>query len=156
MDLKARGRITAKDTCIICFWATMAGAISEDDNVSKLGKAPGDTSTGHCNRHYDAAVGVYTKDPLVSSISCPMYVKREAKRMVCPLAVMTPQALLEKEVSETDGFTDQLQEVSAKLPPCYRIHPVVLQLLPLIAIPLAFFMDGVEYAKKDQVIGVSC
>ena len=47
-DLKVRNRLSAKDVCILAYWAAAAGA---NGPATQLAKPPGGPSTGHYGEH---------------------------------------------------------------------------------------------------------
>ena len=53
IELKQRGTLSAKQACVLAFWAHKAGAIGI---VAKLAYSP-DKQSGRFSRHFDAVVG---------------------------------------------------------------------------------------------------
>ena len=52
------------------------------------------------------------------------------------------------------AFWEKVQTCTAGLPPAYSQHPVVQRSLPHTAIPLALFVDGVQFATRDTILGI--
>ena len=91
IDLKMRSVLSAKDCCIISYWATLAGAVG----VRKIAKAPGDASTGHYSRKFDAGVGMNLCDSRFSLLDVPVFFKPDGSRMCRPMTCLSPQILLD-------------------------------------------------------------
>ena len=151
VDLKLRNKLSAKDACILAYWAVMSGSASSSA-LKKLSKEPGDTSTGHYSDHFDRASGLARKDPDALPLLVPQYSKVEGCGVLRPLACKAPQLVLAEEAQSTPNFDRIVQDFAASLPRVYSEHPVVTA-SPRYVVPLAFFLDGVEYAKKGSVIG---
>ena len=86
-------------------------------------------------------------------MSVPQYFKAEGAGVLRPLACKAPHMVLAEEARETPNFDRTVGEVVATLPPIYADHPVVQSAAPRAAVPLALFLDGVEYSKRNSIIG---
>ena len=151
LDMKFRSKLSAKDACILAYWATMGGC---KGIVKKLAKPPGDPSPGHYSSHLDRAAGLAKKDHRICHFDAPCFSRVEGGRFVRPLACLTPQEVLADEISTTDGFETLVSDYCETLPPIYRNHPVVQKAGGRMCIPLGLFIDGVEYGTRDSVDGV--
>ena len=150
VDLKLRGVLFATDVCKIAYWAAMSGAIGP---VKKLAKEPGDTSPGHYSDHFDRVVGISQPDPRMYYLDTPMFSKSDGCRMVKPLACLPPHELIATELSGIDNVEAKLADFVPRLPPTYRSHPVVEAVSPRIPVPLGLYVDGIQYATQNYVVG---
>ena len=144
--LKVRGKISAQDACILAFWATNAGAVG----VESMASNHGNTQTGHYSRKLDKAAGLDLKSPSLFFLDVPQRFACDGSRTNAPLAALLPFEALAQEVDEDDDFHSKLEEATAQLPPAYHTHEVVAGALPQRAIPLALYIDGIQYANETQ------
>ena len=152
VDMKLRSKLTAKDSCILAYWAVLSGA--EGDSLKRLAKAPGDSATGHYSAKFDSCTGLNIQDPDFAFVNVPVYNHGEATRTVRPIAAYPPQLTIEKEIASIAGFQKELESYVQDLPPVYFTHSVTRAAMPSVAVPLAFYMDGVQYAGRGNVVGV--
>eukprot|EP00969_Alexandrium_andersonii_P127422 5631904-Alexandrium_andersonii.AAC.1 len=54
IDLKQSGSLSARQTCVLAFWASKAGACGQ---VGKLAFPPDKEHTGGYSRHFDSIAG---------------------------------------------------------------------------------------------------
>ena len=66
---------------------------------------------------------------------------------------MPAQLTLRDEIAEAPNFDDDLTRYIADLPPMYAEHEVVRRSSPRVPVPLAFYVDGVQYAKRSSITG---
>ena len=150
VGLKLRSKSSATDACTLAYWAAMSGA----QGVSKLAKAPGDPGTGHYSEHFDRHAGVKMDDSRMYSVDVPIYQRADAARAVRPLACLPAHLLIEEEFSADPSLLASLPSAVSDFPPAYASHPVVEKSLPLTAIPLALYLDGISFSNKDSVLGI--
>jgi hypothetical protein len=81
------GRLSAKSLCVICWWASRAGAAS----VSACALRP-DSQSGHFQRKVDGAAGVNIKvlKAEMLTIGVPRYAKHDAGRSQFDMPVRAP------------------------------------------------------------------
>lgn len=154
VNLKMRSCLNSTQACTIAYWATLAGA---KGSVSKLAKKPGDRNTGHYSRHFDSAAELSKTDPRFYMLDVPMYSKEEGCRISKPLACLPLQLMLTHEVETTPNFDRDLREHAKLPPPVYNSHPVVQRHRDVAAdripVPVALYVDGIGYAKKNSIVG---
>eukprot|EP00969_Alexandrium_andersonii_P241147 10646607-Alexandrium_andersonii.AAC.1 len=79
VNLKQSGVLSAKQSCILAFWAHRAGA----SGVKDLAHRPGLSHTGHYSRHFDSVCGTRTKDALPwYEVPIPLHHRWDAGRVV--------------------------------------------------------------------------
>ena len=71
-----------------------------------------------------------------------------------PLACLSPQVVIREEIAETPTFQADLDNAVQSFPPAYANHPIVQSSLPRKAIPLALYLYGIGFAKRDSILGV--
>jgi len=154
VDLKVQGKLSATNCCLISFWAARAGAAG---GVQQLGKAPG-ASSGHYSSHFDKVIGHRESEKDLLWVDIPCYRPFDAGRYVRQVPVFPPHEILAEECAGDKGLIRQLKgSVDAgEWPPCYHSHPVVQQAKPAIAIPIAIYIDGIQFTRRDNILGVFC
>ena len=150
-ELKVRNKISAADACILSYWAARAGAVGK---VASMGLAPGSDQTGHYSRRFDRVSGIdtHSKDHYVLQV--PQFLPCNGCRTVASLASLLPFEALGKELDEDGDFNQKLVQVCSRLPEAYQDHPVVQATKPQLAVPLAFYVDGIQYSKRNTTLGV--
>ena len=149
--LKHNGKLSAKDVCIIGWWAAQAGAVGP---VRALAKAPGDPSSGHYSMHFDSVCGTVKDNPKHYSLQVPMFDRAEGLRKEQSLACLPPHEALVDELEGEEAWQQKLLHYVDTSPPAYRQHLVVARSLPSLAIPVSLYMDGVQYTSQGgSVLG---
>lgn len=151
LALKMSGKLSATDACVLAYWASKAGA---QGPVAKLAKAPGDEQHGHYSRKFDAATGVDVHDSCHYILQVPQHFRPDGCRALRPLGAIPVQEALARELDEDPHFQEKLTRCAGELPPAYRHHKVVREALPQLAVPLALYLDGIQYATRDSILGV--
>ena len=156
VDLKVRNaKFTATTACIISYWATLAGAGAANPKceVRKLALAPGQSSTGRYSAHFDKVTGTNLQHPDFCSLQLPLHSRAEGIRQNQTITVTPPHLSIEREIRSVEDWNGQLASCVRTLPPCYADHPVTQAALPELCLPLAVFIDGVQYIKRGSLIG---
>ena len=150
MEQHNSGALSAKQVCIICYWAGEAGI-----NAAKpLGLPPWTKGSGDFKRLLDKRVPA--KGPHTYQFAAPTYSRREGQRGVQNLAVLLPHELLEQDLQREDmaSLKSQWQE-----PPNFGQHRVVQEAAAQAddrpVVPISLFLDGVAYAKRDSLLCVT-
>ena len=152
VDLKLRSKLTATDCCVLSYWAVLGGL--GGDSLKKLAKKPGDPHTGHYSAKFDSATGQNLNDPNFCYVTMPVYSPAEGARITRPVCTLPPQLTLEDECNSYADFDSALAKYVADMPPAYTTHPVVEKSPPGTVLPLAMYMDGVQYTVRGNLIGV--
>ena len=152
-SLKYAGTLSAHNVCLIAYWAHRAGACGL---VSRLGKAPG-AASGAYSAHFDKVIGHRDVERDLYYMDVPAYKKCDATRVLRSIPVFPPHEILDDDVAAGgEGVLEELRRSVAarEWPPAYYNHPVVQQARPRVALPLGLFVDAVEFAHRDAVLGV--
>lgn len=139
LELHVSGRLTAKHACLISHYAHKAGACGP---VAQYGYKPGAPS-GHYQRHLDKAAGLRDQN-LFYHMTVPCFSKRSRSRVSRQLDVLPPHECLHREFEDNPSLTKQLH--TAELPQSFDRHPVALAAAGPV-LPVALYMDGVQYTK---------
>jgi hypothetical protein len=142
--------MSARLLCQLCFYAKHAGAVG---SVSDFALRP-NASSGHYQRKVDSALGVTLRTRVPYTLSVPAYSKHSMRREVRQTPVIIPHEALEAEfrarptaIAELRCTVEQ-RDWSQQ----YWDHPAVrTSSRPIM--PLALYLDGVPFLKKDSVLG---
>ena len=144
------GKMTAKQVCIISWWAAKAGVAA----LKPIAKSPATKGSGDFKRTLDK----YLQQDLPDSYSVPVsaYSRASAERMTWQLQCVLPHEMLQRDLDKLDMKTAMKQW---EAPPNWQDHPVVKEaasdLEPVPIVPLSLFIDGVSYAKRDSLLVIS-
>ena len=153
----AKCKITAKEFCIACFHAAMAGTPGHD--FGRYGMAPDQSSDGAYQRHLDTVLPE-CHPPYV--VDTPALLKASGTRRVIKTPVMPPHESIAAEVRAQPGILEQND--TTQWPPAYDKHPVVQRAARHGArkpLPLVIYLDGVRFTsvqagRVDSILGVWC
>ena len=140
LQLHLEGKLSAKHTCQISFYAHKAGATGP---VAAYAFRP-DAPSGHFQRHLDAVAGLKEKSAF-HVIAVPAFSKRFEERGTVQLQVLPPHEQLHQEVCEDPGLAGQLRR--AKWPASFGRHPVARAAGNQPVLPIALYLDGAQYTK---------
>ena len=156
MTLKHLGkRWSAKDVCILSYHASRAGEALEESKAWEMGKKPGRTVI--YSRHLDAVLMPEGLGEGLDVVTCPTHCKYDGSRMYTPTHVLPFHIALSEEVAATPTLHENLDtwHESGCMPPGYHTSPVVQEHGKTV-FPVAIFIDGVPFAKRDSAIGIWC
>ena len=153
ISMKLRNIISAKQCCVLAFFASKAGAIGTAAELA----LPPSRHTSRFSAKFDQVVSEGPRDqdcymlPMGRTLAC------EASRIWSDLPVLPPhEALLEELLSSstaTDGLDRALR--AGELPPKYFTHPVKASAPAGTTVcPVSLYLDGVQYRGKDWLMGV--
>ena len=152
VSLKVKGVISAKQACLLSFWAK-GGGLCEPG--SKLALSPA-RSGGAFSAHFDRVVGLdegmradlYTLD-VPGHERCTL-----GRSPVSHSAVLGYHALAQ-EIAATPDFYAKLDAkvLAGFWGDLYKAHPLMRGVRGQKVIPLALCMDGVQFQKRDSVTG---
>ena len=153
IHMKMSGVFSARQCCIICFWASRAGV---NGVVSDLAMPP-NRDSGKYSEQFDSVVGNAPDD--IDAYDVPMAVARrfDLSREFSSIPFLPPHEVLAEElIDEASKVTESLRlaKASGKMPLAYTEHPVVLANPDVDVYPLCLYMDGLKYRKHDSIIGV--
>eukprot|EP00969_Alexandrium_andersonii_P038648 1694005-Alexandrium_andersonii.AAC.1 len=126
VELYLESKLSAKQLCEMCWWASRAGMAGE--LVQEYALRPGQKGTGNYQRHLDNALGLNREEREFHILACPGHPRSEAfGRRQMKLPFRPPHELFEDMLAEEPGTLLQLQEQveAGQQPPAYHDHPVV-------------------------------
>lgn len=154
VDLKMKGKLSAKDVCVIAYFATKAGL--PKGPLADLAYNPA-AQSGHFNRHLSRVLKLDSE--LMKGaylLEVPGHDKFALSRTQAKLPVLPPHECLEKSISQGGSLSAQRLRVSVREKDWasqYYAHPVVQGAAPEEAVwPLALYVDGVPFQKRDGLI----
>ncbi len=152
MDLHLRKILSAKNTCILAWWAMNAGLSAGP--ISAMAMKP-DASSGHYQRKLDKLM-VFGKQLRTEAylLKVPSYNKFDVSRCETIIPVLLPHEQIRKEIANNDSIAGELQSlvVGRSLPDDYYNHPVVKGEPLATVYPVDLYLDGVPTTKKDGLI----
>ena len=155
ISLKQNSVISAKNCCILAYWASKAGAVGL---CNKLAYRPDDPSTGHYSRHFDDVVGTRLDSAMDwYDLSVPGHKRSDASRCTVETSFVPPHEALDAEIHNIDASALLRAAKNGKhLPPSYFDHLVVVGAPAETPVyPIAVYMDGVRFTRTDSAHGVT-
>ena len=154
MSLKTRGALSAKQCCILAWFASKAGAVGSD--LQQMASKPGQDS-GQYSRHLDRWVGVNIKDQGFYPVWVGRRNRGEATRAWDTIPTRPPHEVLKSELRSSSQPVHNLEEALANssLPQCYFDHPFVRE-APAgeLVHPFCLYLDAVVFSRHDSVLGI--
>ena len=143
------GFLTAKQACVIAWWAGKAGVSS----MEPIGLPPDTVGSGDFKR---LLTKVLRGSAETYILPVPAYLRSTGTRGDYGLHTLLPHEAL---INELQGTELQMMHQMWEKAPNYEGHPVVraAAMMPEkpVVVPLSLFIDGVAYAKKDSLLVVS-
>ena len=124
VDLKLKGAMTAKQVCLIAFWATHSGAKGP---ITRLAVKPS-AQTGKFSHKFDSVVGKLPDDCHLYDLPLARRVRHSAVRLWEPISVRLPlDALVDQMAKSAASLEAKLDEAKrdGNLPPCFVRNPHV-------------------------------
>ena len=155
LSLYALCKLSAKDLCIACHYAALAGV--PGGNFSGLALHPNQPSDGNYQRHLD---GILPHGGPFYFVEAPCCVRGQAVRKPVSIPVVPPHEALAAEAKTNPDMIEQAR--SQSWPPCYNSHPAVVDAqrrgLPM-PIPYCIYIDAVRYTaplagRTDSLLGI--
>lgn len=145
------GKLSAKSLCIIAWWASRAGA---KGSVADFALNPKSTG-GHFQRKVDTVCGVSLKKHKFYEVSVPSHSRADYSRTSLPHPMRLPHEVVEELAQKTPDLAEKLRQArrSGSLPPAYETHSVVVQHPADAVVPLALFVDGVQFTRRANMVG---
>ena len=148
IDQHRSGSLTAKQVCIIAFWAARGGM----KELEPISLPPDTVGSGDFKRLLDKVLPNYCPESYV--VEAPAFIRSLGRKDLYGFHCLLPHEGL---VMELEGQDLQSLHEAWDAPPNYHTHPVVLASgdSPTPVVPLSIFLDGVAYAKRDSVLVAS-
>eukprot|EP00959_Pyramimonas_sp_CCMP1952_P463917 9485723-Pyramimonas_sp.AAC.1 len=157
LRLYSEGRMSAKDVCLNCYYAHMAGAAGPFAQYSMRETK----DTGNYQKKLDRALRIST-DVKQVQVGVPT-MKNKHDRCMTDVLMTPPQEALASEFLASAELRDQCSrvETSEDWHVAYEDHPVVETAREAgeTVMPVALYIDGVRYTRaigvgrQDQFIG---
>ena len=152
-EMKAKGNLTAKDACIMSWWACKSGV---GGLVAQLAMAPG-KSSGNYAKHFDRVLGAGVEDDDLYELRVPAYHRSTDSRVLATLSALPLHEAADEEIRSSADLRAKLEACrnTDKLPPAYWQHELV-QRAPAAepVYPYALYIDAVKFQRTDAVIGI--
>ena len=157
VDLKHKGTLTAKDACILCWWAAKAGL---KGLVADLAMRP-DRPTGNFSKCFDRVMRKQAggEDDDLYVMKVPSYRRATATRSHLETHVWPPHEAANDEIAKVGSPTmrallEERRNTDA-LPPAYYEHEIVQRAPAGTPVyPYALYIDAVDFQRTDAIIGV--
>ena len=153
IQLKHDGKLSAKQACILSFWAEKAGA---GGFVSKLAMHP-EHQSGKYSRKFDEAVGSGLGNCQFYNVRLGRRHRHDASRRFDLVPTIPPHEALAEELRSSQEAGAELARAKAEgeLPPRYLNHPAVLGAPAGVDVhPICLYLDAVPYHRMDSALGV--
>ena len=151
--LKSIETLSAKQACVLAFWAAKAGACGE---VYAMGVRP-DQEAGEYSKRYDKWSGVNIHAQSHYPLWLGLSMRHDAGRFWGPLHSRPPHEALKEELQRWSKPSESLRAALTNddLPPKYWDHEFV-QAAPAgeLAHPFSLYLDGVPFSRHDSVLGI--
>ena len=152
IDLKFKGKLSAKNVCLICWYGRAAGLTGAAANFALRPHSP----SGHYNRHIKAKLnlGAYVEN--VYDLAVPGFDRFDSERVDLTLPTLPPHESLAKELEDNPRLELALARsvVDQEWSDAYTSNEVVRSAGPHERVyPLALYLDGVPFTKRDGLIG---
>ena len=152
VDMMRLGEISAMKLCILCYWASKAGAVGP---VRDLAMSPG-SHTSHYKRHVDTVLDGGIEDGALMRFEVPGHLKHTRSRTTHVVMGLPAHEALHHEFVQNQSVVDELAALDwgdPSLPKLYWDHPLVRDCDGARPHPLAMFVDGFPYTNTDSCIG---
>ena len=157
VDLKLQGKISAKIACYLSYWASKAGAAGP---TSELALKPG-AKDGSYSARFDVFTGAGVGSLNTYEVEVARCLKGDLGRRWDQLPFLPVHEVLLDELLEDSGPEIAFQKALAagNLPPVWDSHPNVLAAQRAgnqPPRPFCIYVDGVQYSRRDTVLGFWC
>ena len=151
IQLKISGALSAKQACLLSYWASRGGLIGEG---ALLGAPPGKTGGTYSNK-FDKVTGVNLRGHFYD-LHVPCFERWSHSRVIRPIATSLVHNEIIKEVESTPTFWSDMPRLAETTSwgPVWLNHPLVRGDATAKVVPLAPYSDGVQYEKRDTVTGL--
>ena len=146
-----QGKMSAKQLCTLCWWASRAGARGPAAQNAFNPAA----QTGHFQRHVDTVTGIGLERAKGGKyyLDVPGHHKHDASRTSHSMPVQCPREALHEEVANGPSILARLEETLElnEWEDAYWQHPIVQSHEKVL--PVALYVDGVPVTNNDGFVG---
>ena len=147
VNLHLEGKLSAKNLCVLCFYAEKAGVSAAKD----LSYKPDTKAVGHFSRHVGRILG---SDKINSyKLKIPSHCKNDVTRSINEFDVMLPHEVILEEISDLPADFD-LNGKKAEVWQQFREHTAFSENVDDLPVPLSMYLDGVPFTKNDSFLGI--
>lgn len=150
LDLLYTNSLSARSLCVICYWASLAGAQGPVSDFKMKPSSP----TGHFQRKVDKATGVDLAGMAngMHRVGVPQHKKHDMSRTTHAMPIQLPHEALAGEAAENpDALTGPTDPEWTE---AYLNHPVVRANPGRPVMPIALYLDGISFTRVDSLLGV--
>ena len=151
-QLKLVEKLTAKDACIVSFWAARSGLQGVG---ATLALHPSNTG-GHLSDHFDNVTGIRAAmdDESMYTLKTPGSNRTALGRTSIDYSATPAYAAIAEELAELPSWKSRLREAVASnsFSARYTDHPVVQRSADVL--PLGIFIDGIAIQDRDGALGL--
>ena len=155
VDLKLRNVLSARQACVLAFWAYKAGA---QGDVEKLALHPA-CQSGKYSRKFDVVAGTQVDDACLYQVPTAVRHRHDPVRKWCDVPMLLPLEELVAEIREDPEVSAELKRSldAGELPPLFTQNPLV-QGAPAaeLVFPLSLYFDGIAHHRLDSALAISC
>ena len=153
MSLKMRGKLSAKDVCVLCWYGSRCGLAKPGADLAFRPNAP----SGHYQRHLDSVTEMSSKLKGACMIVVPSFDKYSMSRCVLNIPMIPLHEALQGELEEDPSIetTFNASTPEGDWNKDYFRHPVVRNKDPdEVVYPIALYLDGVPFNRRDGLVAV--
>ena len=149
VSLKQSNKISAKQACLLAFWASRSGA---GGDIRSFALPPG-CQSGKYSAKFDRCLG-HPRDENHYYLQVPQLDRSADERRVAPLPTIPPHEAC------ADHVRDRREELevalaTTTLPRCFYTHPVVTSAAPgALVLPFILYLDAVSFSREDSILGL--
>ena len=146
--------LSAKQTCVLAWWAAKAGAVGES---SKIGLRP-DQQSGKYSRHFDIWSGAGTDSLDLYQLPLGRRLRFEAARTYTPLPIRVPHEALGEELLQCGDAQAELEIATRTkdLPKRYFEHQAVTSApAGTLVHPFCIYIDAMPFTRSDSILGIT-
>ena len=154
VELRLAGKLSAKHCGVLSYWAEQGRMVAPPEGSLSLSPT---SQSGKFSVKFDKVLGLskqmkgdwYT-------VRAPCYRRASLGRTCDDIEVCVPYQVIGDEIASLPHADTSLQEWirSSQCPPCYHLNPWVKSSPSGTIWPLALYLDGVGFSKRDGVLGI--
>jgi len=152
--LKLKGDISAKTACTLAFWAKGAGM----SGIGAVLAASPNQTGGNYSTHFDKAVGLDLADQgsrYMTPLLMPGHQRCQLGRATISCDAALAYHMLAEELASKPAMDSkaELPDADHSWTPAFTEHPLVQAKPSANILPVALYLDGVAFQKRDTTLG---